>query len=172
MHATAMFVGDAVIISPEADEDDTTNTNYYPKIRRSTCADGAVVIGCIVSFDADPDNLTYQYRPASTERIANVCMDPTVVYQIRGCGQGTPATDWIWRNAIGADSSGSTVTGLSGMKLDEGTATAPTNNQSNPFLIVGVAAMPDNTLADYAIWEVMLNTTYNTTGLILGITDT
>lgn len=170
-YATAMYIGDPVLISPTAGEDDSTNVHNYPKINKSAGTDGTIVLGAVVSFDPDPTDLTKQYNPASTERIAHVCMDPSVVYHIRGCGQGTPATDWIWRNAIMTAGTSSTVTGLSGFMLDEGTGTAPTNNQSNTLLIVGVAQMPDNSLADYAIWEVMLNTRYNATGLVLGVTD-
>ena len=175
-YATALFIGDPIIISPTAGEDDTTNTNYYPKINRATADDdGAtdcIIRGVIVSFDPSPTlGLQYVYNPASTERIANVVMDYNVIYQIRGDGAGTPATDWISRNACCTSGSGSTVTGLSGFLLDEGTESAPESIQADPLEIVGIAHMPDNTLADYCIWEVRLNTHFNTTGMVLGVSD-
>ena len=145
--------------------------NHYPKINVSAGTDGAIVLGCVVRFDPNPNNLTQVYRPASQERIAHCCFDPTVVYHIRGCGGGTPATDWIWRNAIMTAGTSSTVTGLSGFMLDEGTGTAPTNDASNTLLIVGVATMPDNEFGDNVIWEVMLNTRFLAAGMVLGITD-
>jgi len=174
-YATALYIGDPVVISPTAAEDDTTNTNYYPKINQAVADnDGTadcIIRGVIESFDPDPDNLSYQYRPASTERIANVIMDYNVIYQIRGDGGGTPATDWISRNANCTAGSASTVTGLSGFQLDEGTTNAPGSVQAYPLEIVGIAHMPDNTLADYCIWEVRLNMHYNVTGMVLGVSD-
>ena len=170
-YATAMYIGDPVLISPTAAEDDSTNVNHYPKINVSAGTDGAIVLGCVVRFDPNPNNLTQVYRPASQERIAHCCFDPTVVYHIRGCGGGTPATDWIWRNALMTAGTSSTVTGLSGFMLDEGTGTAPTNDASNTLLIVGVATMPDNEFGDNVIWEVMLNTRFLADGMVLGITD-
>jgi hypothetical protein len=170
-YATALYVGDPVLISPTAGEDDTTNTNNYPKINVSAGTDGIIIRGVIVRFDPDPDNLTYQYRPASTERIAHVCMDPTVVYHIRGCGGGTPATDWISRNAVCYAGTASTITGISGYQLDEGTSAAPASNQSYPLEIVGRVLTEDNTIADYCTWEVRLNTRFNATGLVLGVSD-
>jgi len=65
----------------------------------------------------------------------------------------------------------STITGLSGFMLDEGTATAPAADLTNPLLIVGVADMPNNEFGDNVIWEVMLNTHISTAGLILGVSD-
>jgi hypothetical protein len=169
-YATALYVGDPVIISPTAAEDDATNTHNYPKINVATGGDTVVIYGVITSFDADPDRLTYQYRPASTERIANVCTDYSVVYEIRGCGGGTPATDWISRNAVLYAGSASTVTGLSGFQLDEGTSAAPAADMSYQLRIIGRKDTADNTIADYCVWEVLLNTP-NTTGLVLGVSD-
>ena len=170
-YAVAMYIGDPIAISATAAEDDTTNTHYYPKINVSAGTDGVLVLGCVVRFDPNPDNLTHIYRPASTERIAHCCFDPTVVYQIRGCGGGTPASDWIRRNALMTAGTSSTITGLSGFMLDEGTATAPAADLTNPLLIVGVADMPNNEFGDNVIWEVMLNTHISTAGLILGVSD-
>jgi len=170
-YAVASYIGDPILISPTAAEDDTTNTLYYPKINVSAGTDGVIVLGCVVSFAPNPNNLTQQYKPASQERIAFCCMDPTVVYHIRGCGGGTPASDWIWRNAIMTAGTSSTVTGLSGFMLDEGTGTAPTNNASNTLLIVGVASMPNNEFGDNVIWEVMLNTRFLAAGTVLGVSD-
>jgi len=170
-YAVASYIGDPITFSPTAAEDDTTNTNYYQKINVSAGTDGVLVSGCIVRFDPDPDNLTYQYNPASTERIAHVCMDANVIYHIRGCTSGTPASDWIQRNALMTAGTSSTVTGLSGFMMDTGTGTAPRADLSNPLLIVGFASMPDNEFAASGIWEVMLNTHINTTGLVLGVSD-
>jgi hypothetical protein len=58
------------------------------------------------------------------------------------------------------------------MMLDEGTTTAPDQNQSYPLVIEGIANIPNNDLGDNVIWEVSLNTFFNATGLVLGTTVT
>jgi len=64
---------------------------------------------------------------------------------------------------------GSTVTGLSGAVLDTST---PTTTQAYALHILGLSDIADNELGDYAIWDVLINTCYNATGLYLGITCT
>lgn len=164
---TALYIGDPVLISPVTVEKDTTG--HYPTIEKSGGTDGLIVLGCIVAFAPNPDNLTQQYRPASQERIAYVCMDQTVIYRIRGDGGGTPVKQWVGINAVMiANSAGNTVTGLSGMMLDEGTTNAPAADQSYPLVIEGVANIEGNDLGDNVIWEVSINTMFNATGLVLG----
>ena len=148
------------------------STGLYPTINKSAGTNGIIIRGVIVSFDPDPDNLTLQYRATSTERVAHVCMDPSVVYEIRGDGGATPTSNYIWSNASCiATTAGSTVTGLSGMQLDEGTTTDPREDQSNPLLIVGASSREGETpLAINTLWEVVLNTFWNATGSVLGVT--
>ena len=148
------------------------STGLYPTINLSAGTNGIIIRGVIVSFDPDPDNLTLQYRAPSTERVAHVCMDPSVVYEIRGDGGGTVTSNFIWSNAVCiATTAGSTVTGLSGMQLDEGTTADPKVDQSYPLLIVGASSREGETpLADNTLWEVVLNTFWNATGSVLGVT--
>lgn len=169
-YGTALFVGDPVLQSPTAAE--KMASGLYLTINKSAGTDGTIIMGVIVSFEPLASDLTKVYNPASTERIANVCMDPTVVYEVRGDGGGTPTAVFVGSNAsLIATTSGSTVTGLSGMQLDEGTTTDPRADQSNPLLIVGASSRPNETpLDDYTLWEVVLNTPFNATGLVLGVT--
>jgi hypothetical protein len=167
-YATALFIGDPVLFSPTAAEKDTTGR--YPTINASAGTAGTLIRGVITSFQATDRDSTV-YNPASTERIANVCMDPSVIYQIRGDGGGTPTKLFVGQNAVMiATATGSTVTGLSGFELDEGTTTAPNTTQNFTLHIMGIADRTDNTLADDARWEVLLNTPENATGRFLGIT--
>jgi hypothetical protein len=167
-YATALFIGDPVLISPTAAERDATAQR--PTINASAGTDGTIIVGAIVEFEPLRTDLTKQYNPASTERIAHVCMDPSVVYEIRGDGGGTPTKNWIWNNAVMiATAAGDTTTGLSGFHLDEGTTTAPSADQTNPLLIVGISSKPDEELAASALYEVMLNTYWNAAGSVLGI---
>lgn len=154
-YATALYIGDPVMISDEAD--DAEATAFYSSVEKATVTDGGIIYGVITSFDDSEDSSTV-YRAASTERYANVCVDPTVVYEIRGCGGGTPTDIFPFLNAVMVDGTASTITGLSGVRLDEGTANAPSSDQSNPLLILRAANKPDNELGDYCVWEVLINT--------------
>jgi len=169
-YGTALFIGDPVLINPTAAHREASGK--YPTIAASAGTDGTIVLGAIVSFDPLVTDLTKQYNPASTERYANVCMDPNVVFEIRGDGGGTPTDVFVWSNAaMIATGAGSTITGLSGFHLDEGTTTDPRADQSLPLLIVGTSKRDDESpITDNTLWEVVLNTRYNATGLVLGVT--
>ena len=166
-YATALFIGDPVIFGSTtlANKDATAK---YPTIVTNAGTTGLLCEGVITSFEPNPNNLTLQYRPASTERWANVVPAvPNLVFQIRDDGSGAPTKVFPHQNAEMAAGSGSTITGLSGFVLD---ATTPTTTQAHPLHIMGLADIEDNELDDYAIWEVLINTCYNTTGLYLGVT--
>lgn len=150
-YATALFVGDPVVIvaagSNTAREAGTTLGDYdigtMPAIERATVTDGGVISGVIVSFaPSTQDSPTY--RPASTEGIAFVCVDPFALYEIQA--DGAVAASSVGLNAVGTYvHSGNTSTGLSGLELDSGTTTAPSADASNPFTIERIKAAPDNT---------------------------
>lgn len=168
-YATALFIGDPVLLSPTLAEKDVTG--LYPTINKSAGTAGTLVRGVIVSFEPDRDDLTKIYNPASTEGYAYVCMDEDVVYEIRGDGGGTPSKVFPGQNAVMiATTAGSTVTGLSGMNLDEGTTTAPNTTQNFTLHILAVKDIADNELGDDAVYEVLLNTPTLAAGKFLGIT--
>lgn len=168
-YATALFVGDPVLLSPTLAEKDTTG--MHPTINKSAGTAGTIVRGVIVSFEPNKDDLSKIYNPASTEAYAYVCMDPSVVYEIRGDGGGTLTKVVPGQNAVMiATTTGSTVTGLSGMNLDEGTTTAPNTTQNFTLHILNIKNTTDNALGDDAMYEVLLNTCENATGKYLGIT--
>lgn len=166
-YATALFIGDPVVISNVTAEKDATAK--YLTVNTNAGTNGLLARAVITSFEPNISNLTQIYRPASQERWANVVMaTPDLVFQIRDDGSGTPAKTWPGANAeMAAGSGGSTVTGKSSFVLD---ASTPTTTQAFPLHILGLADIPDNELGDYAIWDVLLNTCFNATGLILGVT--
>lgn len=162
-YATAMFIGDPVI------KTGTSNTAFVsaagvgdfnigtlPEINKATAGDGNRITGVIVGFAPLPDNLTQQYNPASTERVALVCDDPDVIFEIQADG-AIPAAS-IGLNAILIYThSGSTVSGLSGVELDT-TGTAPSADASNQLLILRAANVPNNdTTLTHAKVEVLIN---------------
>ena len=158
-----LFIGDAVIATG------TANTalvvvpgagsfppSTLPKILRVTAGDTNRVTGVIVSFSADPTALENQYRLNSTERVAWVCDDPDVIFEIQGdSAQTIDATD-VGNNAdIIFTHGGSTTTGLSGMELDGSTITA---NASNQLIIMRAVNRADNDASlIHAMWEVMIS---------------
>lgn len=166
-YATALYIGSPVLLSPTLAEKDTTGR--YPTINVSTGATTTVIWGVITSFEPLPTDLTKTYNPASTERIAHVCTDRDVLYAIRGSGGGTPSKVFVGQNAVCYGSGGSTATGLSSVKLDEGDSSAPTTTQAHPLHIEGILDREDNRLDDYAVYLVSLNTR-NATGDVLGVT--
>ena len=168
-YAVALYIGDAVAFTTTLNDKDATAK--YPSIVVSSGATATVIRGVITSFEPDPTNLTLQYRPASTERWAHVVPAvPNLVFHIRDDGDATPSKVFPGQNAIMASGTASTVTGMSGYVLDG--STTPTTTQAHSLHILGLADIPDNELGDYAIWEVLINTCYNTSGLYAGITAT
>jgi len=166
-YAAALYIGDPVTKSDEADDMDATGKRFT--IELATLTDGGLVFGVIVGFDELKTDLSKQYNPASTERIAYVCPADGMVFRIRGCGGGTPSDLFPGQNAEMIQGTASTAFGTSGVQLDEGTTTAPSADQSNPLYILNVANIEDNELGDFAEWEVLINTPYNAAGRTLGV---
>lgn len=166
-YATALFIGDPVIFDTTLANKDTTAK--CPTIIASAGTTTTLTRGVITSFEPLPTDLSKNYNPASTERYALVAMaSDDLVFHIRDDGSGTPAKVFPGQNAeMAAGSGGSTTSGLSSFVLD---ASTPTTTQAFPLQILGLADLPDNELADYAIWEVLLNTNENATGRFLGVT--
>lgn len=165
-YATALFIGDPVT------KNGTSNTaavkvpgggsfaiGTLPEVIKTAAGDVDGVTkrpsGVIVGFSPLPSNLGANYNPASTERVAFVCDDPDVVFEIQADG-AIPAAS-IGLNAVFIYThSGSTTTGLSGAELDT-TSDAPEANASNQMIILRAANREDNdTTLTHAKVEVML----------------
>ena len=166
-YATALYIGDPVLWTPTLAEKDATVK--HPTINVSAGTSGAIIRGVVTSFEPNPNNLTLQYSPASTAGWVNVCIAvPNLIFQIKDDGDGVPAAVWAGQNAICAYAAGNAITGLSGVYLDG--STTPTTTQAHSLHIVGLSDIVGNELADYAIWDVIINTSQNATGTFLGIT--
>lgn len=169
-YGTALYIGDPVMINNASADSDATA--LYTSVELATLTYGNPIYGVITSFDED-DDVSHKkvYNPASTERYMNVCVDPTVIYHIRDDGTGTPGRTWPFLNAQMVAGTPSTITGLSGIGLD---ANAPAITQTWPLTIIRLANLPNNELADNAIWEVLINTHQllngGVAGNVLGVT--
>lgn len=163
-YATALFIGDPVIkvaggsnaaaLSAAGVGDFPIGT--LPEIEKATAGDTNRITGVIVGFAPLPDNLTQQYNPASTERVALVCDDPDIIFEIQADG-AIPAASMGLNAVLIYTHSGSTVSGLSGVELDT-TSDAPAADASNQLLILRAANIPDNdTTLTHAKVEVMIN---------------
>ena len=163
-YATALFVGDPVIKVAAG-----SNTAFVsgpgvgefeigtlPSIEKATAGDGNRITGVIVGFAPAPTNLDLNYNTASTERVALVCDDPDVIFEIQANG-AIPAASMGLNGIFIYTHSGSTTSGLSGVELDT-TGTAPSADASNQLLILRAANKPDNdTTLTHAKVEVMIN---------------
>jgi hypothetical protein len=153
--ATALFVGDAIV--GDATTANRETTGLYPTIKAATVGNGNYILGVVISFDPDPDDLTSKHRAASTERYVNVCMDPDVIFYIADDGAAAPTKNTPGANAVLIGThAGSTATGLSGMELDMN-SDAPAEDASNQLLILKRANIESNILGARAIWEVLIN---------------
>jgi hypothetical protein len=164
-YATALFIGDIVVKVAGGSNAATVTVpgagsfgvGTLPNVERAAVADASPITGVIVGFAASPTALENQYNPASTERVAFVCNDPNVVYEVQADG-AIPAAS-IGLNAIMIRThAGSTASGLSGTELDT-TGTAPSADASNPLLILQAVNRDDNdTTLTHAKVEVVINT--------------
>jgi len=161
-YATALFIGDPVIktgtsntAAVEAPGAGRFNIGTLPEINKATAGDGNRVTGAIVGFTALPTDLSKNYNPASTARIAWVADDPSIVFEIQADG-AIPAAS-IGLNAVFIyTQSGSTVTGLSGVELDT-TSDVPAADASNQMLILRAVNREDvDTTITRAKVEVLL----------------
>lgn len=134
--ATAIYVGDPVKIVGTSQ---FINGQVFSDIAQA--ATGNVIVGVVVGFLADTrDSLIY--RAASTQRIALVCTDPNALFEIQQVTGGTPLTaNDVGLNANFVVAAGSTVTGQSGVTLDN-TTEATTNTLD--LKIVGMVNRADN----------------------------
>jgi hypothetical protein len=135
-NGTAIFIGDLVTL---AGTSQFINGQTFQDVVQS--ATGDVFTGVVVGVLNDTrDSLIY--RAASTQRILLVNDDPNAVFEIQQVSTGTPITaNDIGLNANVVVGSGSTVTGQSGMTLDN---TTEANTNTLDLKIVGMPNRADN----------------------------
>lgn len=176
-YATAAFIGDAVLKTSTSNTGIVTvpgggqfGVGTLPEINIATVGDANWITGVIVGFSADPTGLENKHNPASTERVAFVCDDPDVIYEIQADG-AIPATSISLNAVLIATHSGSTATGLSGMELDT-TSTAPSADASNQLLIMRAVNREDNdTTLTHANVEVLISLHTQAHGVTVATTD-
>lgn len=161
-YATALFIGDPVVKTGTSNTSSVLgNGKLYPagslpEINKATAGDANPITGVIIGFEAVSSNLTLNYNPASTERVAIVADSPHQEFMIQEETAGTPlAATSVGLNAnLVYAESGSTVTGLSGAELDTST---PATDASFQLKIKRLIDAPENAIGQHAKWLVFIN---------------
>ena len=124
-YGTAMYIGDPAVITG------TSNTAVYngwkpgclPEVNKATAGDGNKTTGVVVNFEiADYLNPQTKYHAASTEQIVYLADDPDTEFEIQA-DTSLAVTD-VGLNGVYIFGTASTITGLSGVRLDTGATTA------------------------------------------------
>lgn len=161
-YATALFIGDPVIKTGTSNTVAVTsagrlfNPGSLPEINKATAGDTNKITGVIIGFLANPSDLSKNYNPASTERIAIVADSPLQEFEIQEESAGTPlAATSVGLNAnVVFAESGSTATGLSGVELDTST---PASDATFQLKILRLVDAPENAIGQHAKWRVKIN---------------
>jgi len=143
--AVAAFVGDVV---KQDDLSEGATQGYQTVIH---AAAGGQMYGVVTSFEANPDNLSQQYRPASQVRYCQVALADSTLFEVQDAG--TAGVAGIGLNALISTGTGSTYTGQSAQEI-----TGFTANNTGDFQVVQGVDRADNdlTLAN-ANWIVKFN---------------
>jgi hypothetical protein len=131
-------------------------------------SEAGVLFGVVVGFKPDPDNLMRKHRAASTNRIAYVCTDQNVVFEIQEDAAATPiVAASIGLNVTIVDTvSGSATTGVSGTELDSDSVGT---SADLPLRLIGLSKKVGNAFntagadTDNAKFEVVFNRPFSMT---------
>lgn len=165
--ATAVGIGDVVVSGPTAGTAGLVVSGMdcegMPAVTRASVGTtGQNIVGVVAGFLVDPTQLGLKYRPASTNRIALVVTDPTVIYEVQEDAVTTPlAAADIGLNVSFNVGAVNTTTGVSNVTIISASKAV---TATLPFKLLGLAKRPDNNFntggasTDQAKFEVMLNT--------------
>lgn len=146
---TAIFVGDPVTLSGTSQ---TIDGVVYSDVDQA--ATGDICVGAVVAvLPATRESLIY--RAASTQRLLLVCDNPDALFEIQEVSGGTALTaNDIGLNANFVVAAGSTVTGLSGVELNN-SGEATTNTLD--LQIVAMSRRPNNAIGEHCKYLVRIN---------------
>ena len=123
-YGTALYIGDPVKKTGTSNTAQVkvpgvgvANIGTLPEINKASAGDSQRITGVIVGFSPLASDLGKAYNPASTERVAYVCDDPFVVFEIQADG-AIPAASIGLNAVLIYTHAGDTGTGLSGVELD------------------------------------------------------
>jgi len=171
-YGTALFVGDAVVRVAGGSNTAKISTvggdfeiGTLGDVERATAGTTELITGVVVGFGPNPDNLSLQYRAASTERLIYVEDDPDVIFEIQADGAIPAASVGLNGNLIFTHA-GSTTTGRSGMELDT-TSNPPATTIGDQLRILRAVNRTDvDTTLTHAKVEVLINQHTERAGII------
>ncbi len=151
---TTAYIGDVVKLHSDAAKGETG----AQAVETADTADAAY--GVVVSFRANPDDLSKQYKPTLTLRYANVVLADNQLFEVQESANIGLAG--VGFNAEFSTATGSTVTGYSNGEL----VSAGINSTAGLGLqVVGGVGSPDNDLTlSNAVWLVKFNETQSAQG--------
>lgn len=137
------FVGDPVKM------DATDAVDGYAAVQIATA--GAPVYGVVTSIEADPDNLSLQYRQSVTQRFCQVARADNTLFEVQEVANiGLAAVNGNIGYIVQA---GSAFTGLSKTEITTPTA----NNTGDCQVVSGVNAVDNDLTASNARWIIKFN---------------
>lgn len=150
-NATAIFVGDPVTTAGVGTAQTINGKVMLDVVQAAT---GDVITGVVVGVKPDTST-SLPYRAASTQRVLYVADDPDLLFEIQEVSGGTALTaNDLGLNANFVVGSGSTVTGYSGVELNN-SGEATTNTLD--LKLIGFVNRPDNAIGENAKWLVRIN---------------
>jgi len=123
---------------------------YLTSVAQAAASDK--ILGFVTGVQPSRTYENQIYRTQATERVLTVCVDPYALFEIQ-CS-GTFAVTDFGNNANITVGTGSTVTGLSGMELDQSTITT---TETLPLKIIGMIPRADNEMGAHAKLLCMMN---------------
>jgi len=145
--ATALYIGDFVKLTGDGAANEVGAD--LPVV--TAAAAGDVLAGVVVGFLPNPNDLSKQYRPASTLRSVFVCNDPYALFEIQS--SGTVVSGDVGQNADILYAAGNTFYGTSGTQLDHASL-SPTNGQ---LRILSISERVNNSAGAYSKLICMIN---------------
>ena len=137
------FIGDPVKM------DATDSIAGYAAVQIATAGD--LVYGVVTSIEANPDNLSLQYRVSATERFCQVARADNTLFEVQAAGN--PGLAGPNSNIAMLVTAGSAYSGNSKTEI----TTVSVNSTQDCQLVYGVDA-PDNDLtASNARWVIKFN---------------
>lgn len=142
--------------------DEVFEIGKLPTVVKATAGATNYITGAVIGFKPVVDSLYELYKASGNARVVMVADDPDIVFGIRDYGAAAAiGVAAVGLNAVikyGTDNTNKTC---SGVRLDDGTTTAPAADATYQFRIVGCGdsdtRIKNDPTAAGAVWKVMIN---------------
>ena len=142
--SVATYIGTPVKIT-------TTTADITGTPLMTVAAAGSPVFGVVTSYEADPNNLSLQYRAAATRRFAQVVRVDNAYFEVQA--KANPGLANVNSNIALVITGGSAVTGLSGDEIVTPTVATGADCQ----IVRGVNREGNDLTASNSVWVIKFN---------------